>query len=295
MPASADPDITTVVMSRNRRADVLSTLGRHSRPVVLVDNASTDGTVEAVRLLHPDVLVISLPANAGAPARNLGVRAAETPYVAFADDDSWWEPGSLEAAVSLLDEHETVGLLAARILVGPEDRLDPISTQMADSPLPQRTGVPGAAVLGFVACGCIVRKEAFLGVGGFDDVVFFPGEEQRVAYDLAAAGWDLAYVDELVVHHHPSTTRSSDAVRQRLIDRNALLTALMRRPWPVVGRQTWRTVTSSWEGARAAALAIPRVPAALARRRLLPAEVESRVRKLETIESRSAGTSSRTR
>ena len=63
--------------------------------MILVDNGSTDGTVAAVRDARPDLRVVRLGTNRGAPARNLGVRLAATPYVAFADDDSWWSPGAL--------------------------------------------------------------------------------------------------------------------------------------------------------------------------------------------------------
>ena len=50
----------------------------------------------------------------------------------------------------------------------------------------------------------MVRTEAFLAAGGFDPVVRFPGEEERLSLDLAAAGWGMAYVDSVTVHHHPS-------------------------------------------------------------------------------------------
>ena len=68
-------------------------------------------------------------------------------------------------------------------------------------------------MLGFLACGAVVRREAYLAAGGFDDVVFFMGEEERLALDLATLGWGLAYVDEVVAHHHPSPTRDSSSGR----------------------------------------------------------------------------------
>src|SRR4051812_38364773 len=95
--------VTVVVVSRNRRSELLETLGRHPPPVILVDNGSTDGTADAVERAHPAVQVVRLADNQGATARNLGVALATTPYVAFADDDSWWEPGALDAAAEILD------------------------------------------------------------------------------------------------------------------------------------------------------------------------------------------------
>lgn len=91
---SLPSDVTVVVASQNRRADLLVSLPRHEAPVVLVDNASTDGTVQVVRATHPEVTVLPLDRNQGAHGRTLGVARAGTPFVAFADDDSWWAPGT---------------------------------------------------------------------------------------------------------------------------------------------------------------------------------------------------------
>src|ERR671926_384668 len=107
---------TVVIATRDRRDDLLRTLARlaalpEAPPVVLVDNGSRDATPDAVRERHPDVRVIALDGEHGAAARTVGVVAAEGPYVAFCDDDSWWEPGALERAAALLDRHPSVALL----------------------------------------------------------------------------------------------------------------------------------------------------------------------------------------
>jgi GT2 family glycosyltransferase len=274
------PAVTCVVASRNRRVDLLASLPRHEAPVVLVDNASTDGTVEAVRAAHPDVTVVPLQRNAGAVARTLGVARAGTPFVAFTDDDSWWAPGDLARAAELMRAHPRLGLLSARILVGPEEELDPICTEMAASPLGTEPDLPGPSLLGFVACAALVRTEAFTAAGGFDPVVRFPGEEERLALDLAAAGWGLAYVDEVVVHHHPSTSRDTDAVRQAGIWRSRVLTALMRYPLPDLAVQLVRALGAGRPGRRGLASALPRVPAALRSRRVLPRQVMDGIREL---------------
>ncbi|GAA4689562.1 Glycosyltransferase, GT2 family [Promicromonospora umidemergens] len=268
-----DDRVTVVVASRNRRADLLASLPVHRAPVILVDNASTDGSPDAVEAACPDVRVIRLPRNVGAVARTVGVRAATTPFVAFADDDSWWAPGSLHDAAAVLSDHPRLGLVCARILVGPEERTDPVSELMAASPLPQDASVPGEALLGFVACAAMVRRSAFLAAGGFDPVVRFPGEEERLALDLAAAGWAMSYVKEVVVHHHPSPSRQPPAARQHGIARAATLTALMRLPWrDAVGEL--RGVAAQSQSHRSGVVrGLREAPAALRRRRPVPAEV----------------------
>ena len=139
-PAGA---VTVVVMTRNRCGDLERSLPRHQAPVILVDNGSTDGTLEMVRTRFPDVDVVALGRNLGATARNIGVERAATPYVAFADDDSWWAPGALEHAVDVLERHPRLGLLAARTLIGVDERPDPICLQMSAAPLGTSADLPG--------------------------------------------------------------------------------------------------------------------------------------------------------
>jgi len=269
-------------MTRNRRDSLLSTLGRLRGPVIVVDNGSGDGTVAAVAALgRPETTVVALQRNVGAVARNIGVAASATELVAFCDDDSWWAPGALELAAGVFAAHPRLGVLAARVLVGDERRLDPVCRQMAAAPLGSSPDLPGVDVLGFVACGAVVRRQAFLQCGGFDDVVVFPGEEERLTLDLASAGWGLAYVDDVVAHHQPSATRGDGGRRAALIARNHLLTAVMRRPWRVVVRraaEAWR----AGDGPRRGLLdALPRLPRALTRRRRVPGFVELRAAALE--------------
>ena len=271
-PPPEDSRVTVVVMSRDRRDELLTSLARHRAPVVLVDNGSTDGTAAAVRNTYPRVRVVEAGRNLGAAARTVGARHARTPFVAFADDDSWWAPGSLRAGAELLASQPQLGGVAARILVGPDERPDPVCAVLAASPLPAE-GLPGPRVLGFVACAAMLRREAFLRVGGFDGVVRFPGEEDRVAWDLAAAGYPIAYAPHLVVHHHPSPSRHSARDRERAVVRSRVLTGAMRLPArqaAQLARDEWRAGGPARAGVRAAARDLPR---ALARRRTLPRPV----------------------
>ncbi|WP_232323566.1 glycosyltransferase [Catenuloplanes japonicus] len=188
-------------------------LPRHDVPVILVDNASSDGTADAVTEALPHVYVVRAHTDMGAAARNAGAELAGTPYVAFADDDSYWEAGSLGRAATLLDVHPHVALLTARVLVGPDGLGDPISTAMDAAPLGTPPNLPGPAVLGFLARAAVVRRDAFLAVGGFNPTLHAYGEA-LLAMDLAAAGWDLAYVPALTVRHlPPGRTRSPAIVR----------------------------------------------------------------------------------
>jgi GT2 family glycosyltransferase len=276
-----DRRTTVVVATRDRSETLGRTLARlgalPERPaVIVVDDASADGTADAVRVRYPGVRLLTLERNHGPAARNVGVHAAATPYVAFSDDDSWWASRALGRAADILDAHPDVALVAARILVGPEERLDDTSAAMARSPLPSPNGLPGRPILGFVACGVVVRRRAFLDVGGFSDVVATGGEEDLLALDLAAARWRLLYAADVVAHHHPPTRDNADGRRRGLL-RSRVQTAWLRRPLSVALRETATTVTLAIgdRPARHALLDVGRgLPAVVRARRPLPREIE---------------------
>jgi GT2 family glycosyltransferase len=285
---NADSRIAVVIATRNRAALLGGTLARLTalpeRPrVIVVDNGSTDGTAAIARAAGPQVKLISLPHNRGAAARNLGVAAAGGTYVAFADDDSWYEPGSLAHAADLLDAHPRLGLIAARVLVGPERELDPTCRAMARSPLPRPPGDPGPAVLGFLACGAAVRRTAFTAVGGFSERIGIGGEEHLLAVDLAAAGWHLAYAESVVAHHHPPP-RLDPHSRRRAVVCSDLWTAWLRRRPCGAFRRTARLVRGSlFDAAGRAGLAdaVRGIHGVLHERRPVPPALERQLRLID--------------
>lgn len=106
------------------------------------------------------------------------------------------------------------------------------------------------------------------------------GEEEKLALDLASAGWGLSYVDQVVAHHHPAEERNG---RRRAIRQgpNRLLTAVMRRPWPVVATTALDAVRDGPRGTAGVAAALPRLPRATTRRQPVLAPVEAARRMLD--------------
>jgi N-acetylglucosaminyl-diphospho-decaprenol L-rhamnosyltransferase len=283
-PAGLQPLPTVVIATRNRRERLLGTLGRlcslPDRPaIVVVDNASEDGTAAAVSRAYPGVRLIEATDEIGSAARTLGVRAAETPLVAFSDDDSWWAPGALRTAVQVFEEYPRLALIAARIVVEPRGTLDPTCEGMRDSPLSAELPLPGPAVLGFMACGAVARRSAVLSCSGFHPRYGFGGEEHLLAVDMAAAGWGLAYVDDVVAHHQPAP--GPRAWRGTTEVRNRLWSAWLRRPLPTAVRLTIVTMVRRSGGGRALLAALPGLPWIARERRVVPARVEVALRALD--------------
>jgi len=289
-----EPRVGVVVITHERRQEALGALDRLTAlperpPVVLVDNASTDGTAAAARTRHPEVDVVALDRNLGAVGRNVGVERLDTPYVAFCDDDTWWEPGALRLAADLLDRHPLLAVLTGRILVEPGGREDPINVELRDSPVRGPSWLPGPALGSFLAGASVVRRAAFLAVGGFSSRLWLGGEEELLAADLAAAGWELCHVPELVVHHQPSTARDAHE-RRRVGIRNTLWFTWLRRPARPALRRTLvlaRTVPRDRLSVLGFLDAARGLPWVLRERRVLPPRVEARFAALEASQATS--------
>ncbi|MGW0497515.1 glycosyltransferase family 2 protein [Streptomyces sp. NPDC003007] len=283
-----DGRTTVVVITHNRREELLRTLSLlrelPERPrVIVTDNASGDGTAAAVARHFPETTLLRPGRNLGAIGRNLAVQRVCTPYVAFCDDDSWWEPGSLRRAADLLDTRPRLAGVTARIVVEPDGTEDPVVRELRESPLPGPDWLPGPALGSFLAAATVLRTEAFRAAGGFHPGLWLGGEEELLATDLQRQGWWLTYADELTVHHHPSVARDSTA-RRILGIRNTLWFTWLRRPLVPALRRTAHlmvTVPRDTASVRAFAYAAAGLPWVLRQRSPVPPEIERRLAVLQ--------------
>jgi GT2 family glycosyltransferase len=131
-------------------------------------------------------------------------------------------------------------------------------------------------VTGFLACAAVVRRSAFLAVGGFERHLLIGGEEELVSLDLADAGWKLVYEPLVIARHHPSTVRDSSQ-RRRLLVRNHLLTGWIRLSAPAALQRSTSMIRPAgrhqgrWRGVTAA---LTDLGWALAHRRVVAPTVE---------------------
>jgi N-acetylglucosaminyl-diphospho-decaprenol L-rhamnosyltransferase len=285
---------TVVVITRDRRRTLLETLSRlrdlpGPPPVIVVDDASQDGTADAVAERFPETRLIRSAVNLGATGRNLAVDHVRTPYVAFCDDDTWWEPGALERAAALLDAHPRLAVVTGRILVEPGGREDPIVPELRGSPVPGPAWLPGPALGSFLAGASMLRAEAFREAGGFEPRLRLGGEEELLSTDLMTLGWHLCYADDVVVHHAPSGLREPHR-RRRAGIRNTLWTTWLRRPLPSALRRTAGVLGGlprDRVSAAALAEAVQGLPWVIRERRPVPRQVEACLRTLDGPQRRS--------
>jgi GT2 family glycosyltransferase len=289
-----EPRVGVVMITWERRDEALTAVRRllelpERPPIVVVDNGSSDGTADAIRAAHPSVEVIALTSNLGAVGRNIGVRHLRTPYIAFCDDDTWWEPGSLARAADALDAHQRLGLVNARIVVEPSGADDPIVEELRDSPVSRPDWLPGPALGSFLAGASMVRREAFDSAGGFDRRLRLGGEEELLATDLIGGGWEICYLEDVVVHHRASPARDATGRRREGL-RNTLWFTWLRRPARPALRRTLflaRTVPRDRTSALAFWDAARGLPWLMHNRRPRSPQVERRLSALDETQRRS--------
>ena len=183
--------VSFVIATRNRREVLLETiahihecgLDRADFDVIVVDNASTDGTAAALAERHPEVRVLALPDNRGSCAKALALPDVRFRYVVHLDDDSWPVGGSIPRMV---DRFERTPSLAAAGFVAklPDGRIE--CSALSDV---------------FIGCGVGFRTDVLRQVGGIDLGLFMAAEEYDLAFRIANAGHQVRNFYDLHVAH----------------------------------------------------------------------------------------------
>ena len=243
--------VAAVILNYNKKTDTLACLESLRRStlqpadIVVVDNASTDGSAEAVAAAFPRAHLIRNTANLGAAGgRNVGWRAAvertRPELILFLDDDEALEPSALGRLVDALQQDPRAGIACGKAYTR-----SPSRTVMSAGLIVNRwTGAVrdrGAGrqddgrydAPGYVAaCGgfaWLVRREVLEALGGLDED-FNPYGWEDVDFCLRAArhGWRARYVPEAIVYHGGGKIgRKPVAAYERLKVRNYFL--LLRR------------------------------------------------------------------
>jgi N-acetylglucosaminyl-diphospho-decaprenol L-rhamnosyltransferase len=201
--------------------------------LIVVDNASGDGTVEAVADRFPDARLIEMEDNVGfGRAANAGAAAGTGEAVVLVNNDVFVRDGFVEALVAPLREREALGAVAGMTLQpgGDDGDGDPgadvvdgygielDATLTAYNRLRHRAPDAPAGVLAGPSGGAAAyRRAAWDQVGGFDDRLFAYGEDVDLALRLRLAGWEAAAApDARGVHLGGATTGIDSPLQRRL-------------------------------------------------------------------------------
>jgi N-acetylglucosaminyl-diphospho-decaprenol L-rhamnosyltransferase len=225
------PEATVVIPTLNARdllRDALASLDRQTvRPaVVVVDNASTDGTAELVAKEFPDVRLVRNDRNLGfGRAVNAGVRHVETDLLVLVNNDVVCEPEFVERICEPFADAEIGSAAGVLLQASAPDRIDSAGIKL-DPTLQSfdylwndpATALESAAdPLGPCGGAAAYRTGAFREVGGFDETFFAYWEDVDLAIRLRLAGWRCRLVPQArALHRHGATVGPSSPLARRL-------------------------------------------------------------------------------
>jgi GT2 family glycosyltransferase len=273
--APGAPRVSAIVVSFNTRDDLLRCLdalvSRTAVPleVIVVDNASTDGSADAVRARFPAVAVIANEANLGfARANNLALRAARGAHVLVLNSDCEVRPGAVAALDAILEARPDVAVVGPRTIGGdgtPQVSFGPALTPVAEWRQGRlvrgvKAGRPDALRLAaersareqepdWVSGSCFLARRSVLdAVGGFDESFFLYEEDVDLCLRVRRAGWRVVYTPAAeVVHHLGRSMDQAPALARLEYHRSHLLYYLKHnsagervalRAW-IAGRAAW--------------------------------------------------------
>jgi N-acetylglucosaminyl-diphospho-decaprenol L-rhamnosyltransferase len=213
-------DLSVSIVNTNSRELLLAcleTLRGTRAELVVLDNASEDGSADAVHERFRDVRVLAQDFRAGFGANhNTVIRATTGRYVYVLNEDTTAEDWAFERIVAYLDAHPRVAALGPR-LVYPDGRLQD-SAWRFPTPLVSALGLLTVGRLGVkqshgtaprsvdwvMGAAIVLRREALEEVGLFDEEFFLYSEEVDLQFRLRQAGWEVHYFPEATVVHHES-------------------------------------------------------------------------------------------
>jgi GT2 family glycosyltransferase len=237
--------------------------------LVMVDNASTDGSLPRLREYGARVPleVIALDRNGGVTAgNNAGIRAGESEYVALLNPDTWVTPGWLKTLVRRLDSDPGIGLVEARQVPHPLQKY-----------YDRSTGSTSWASTG----GVLIRRAALEQVGLFDERFFMYEDDVDLCWRLWLGGWRCVYEPAGEYEHRPHDERApSPFLRYHVVRNQAFMRYLYGSPRLFVDR-LWLAVKFAardrrpdlrWAALRAVRDAVAALPWLRSQRARLPRE-----------------------
>jgi len=263
------PGVTALVLNWNGArvvGDCVRSLQQQDYPalrILVVDNASTDGSADRVRREFPDVRLHVNEKNLGfGGGNNVGIRLAETPYVLMCNNDTRIQPDVVRRLVEALEAEPRAGSATPCIILAASGKVDATGIVVCPDGLalgrgraeaPEATQEP-AEVFYASDCCCLYRKAMLDDLrlpGGelYDEDFFAYADETDMGWRARRRGWKSLYVPAAVVyHHHAASSGSVSPFLVRLVERNRVWVAVKNFPlWLLAYGVFWTLYRFFWQ------------------------------------------------
>lgn len=226
-------DLSIIIVNYNTRQltldcleSVYASLSSYSYEVIVVDNASHDGSVEAIREAYPQVRLIANNDNTGfAVANNQGMKITKGRYILLLNSDTIVQQDTLHTMIGFMDRHPEMGASGCKVIL-PDGSLDKackrgfptpsasfyyafgVSRLFPDRPkfnqyqLGHLSPDDEYPVDCLVGAFMLVRRETIEQVGGLDETFFMYGEDIDWCYRIKEAGWGIFYYPRTYIVHY---------------------------------------------------------------------------------------------
>ncbi|MDD3460609.1 MAG: glycosyltransferase family 2 protein [Candidatus Pacebacteria bacterium] len=185
--------------------------------IIIVDNGSTDQSVEYIKNNFPSAKIILNKTNMGfAEGNNIGFKKAKGKYVLFLNNDTIVTPNFLKKLVNAIEENNKIAVVQPKIILSPSKKLQAGGDFLTDNGFLYHYGFGknpddpkyNRKIEIFSACGAcmLVRSSVIKKIGLFDPDFFCYFEESDFCWRVCLAGYKLLYVPESIIYHKGSST-----------------------------------------------------------------------------------------
>jgi len=254
--------LDSIVSSQSEDHPAPTERRRLNTEILVVDNASNDGTVEMLRAEFPTARVIANPANVGfTRANNQALAIAQGRYLFLLNPDTELYPGALQTLFAYAEQHPRVGIIGPRLFYGdgsPQSsrrRFPTLATAFFESTRLQQWFPRHAAITRYYmldtrddetqevdwvnGAAMFVRRQVYEQVGGFDEQFFMYSEELDWCYRTQRAGWQIIYLPTAQVTHYEGKS-SEQAVAARDIHFHSSKVRFFRKYYGARAAETLR-------------------------------------------------------
>jgi GT2 family glycosyltransferase len=218
----------------------------HSYEIIVIDNASTDGTIDAVQKDFPEVKLIINKENRGfAAANNLGVEQSKGEYILFLNPDTILHRNALDILIDFLDSNKDAGACGPKLL-NDDGTIQPSARRFPDfySALYQNSIFRNVGLFRkqyrryrmndfnfdvqkdvdiLMGAAIMTRRSIIDNIGSMDEVFFMYYEEADLCYRIVKAGWRVVFIPEAIITHLGGRSSDQLPVKTRIMRLKSLL------------------------------------------------------------------------